>query len=132
MIEHFPDLQDELADVGDHKHLGSGNRLVYVRQRAQRKTHGLPTSVLRLRNEVAARSRMNRMAGAYWLRMYGMACAWIRDGRLNPISVYLFIIKNGEKRQGFHETRIETHRLERRGCQKTVLCRHQQPGVLAH
>ena len=65
MIEHFPDLQDELADVGDHKHLGGGNRLIYVRQRAQRKTHGLPTSVLRLRNQVVARSTIKRRKNSH-------------------------------------------------------------------
>ena len=58
MSEHFADLKNELADVGDHEHLGSGDHLVDVGQRTQRKAHGFPASVLRLRNEVATRSRM--------------------------------------------------------------------------
>ena len=65
MSEHLADLENQLANMRNHQHLRGGNRLVHVRHRAQSEAHRLATSVLRLRNQVVARSTIKRRKNSH-------------------------------------------------------------------
>lgn len=65
MGEHFSDLKDELAYMGDDEYLRSCDHFIHVGQRTKCKTNGFSTSILRLGDEVATRSRMQTTASTY-------------------------------------------------------------------
>lgn len=65
MSEHLADLQNQLANVSNHQHLRGGNRLVHVRQGTQSEAHRLAASILRLRNQVMARSTIKRRKNSH-------------------------------------------------------------------